>query len=224
VYAGIETHFQKVHDSGSSAVKRVKLPQLFAERKHKLWHACFSAAYLLDPIYFIKDARGAWWPPLTKLTAEQRAEAKECIISITPPAHQTDVAIEWSTMLLDGLTAGIDDEVMQLLTARKQQANGKVSVASVSRRQKWWCNHGSTSFPNIAAAALRLLAMPVTTGAAERNWSIWGQVYTKLRNRLGIQRGEMIVFIRQNLKLQDSSLPDDEDIAMQLALEDAEDE
>jgi hypothetical protein len=111
-------------------------------------------------------------PPLTKLTAEQRAEAKECIISITPPAHQTAVAIEWSTMLLDGMPAGIDDEVMQLLTARKQQANGKVSVASVSRRQRWWCNHGSSSFPHIAAAVLRLLAMPVTTGAAERNWII----------------------------------------------------
>jgi hypothetical protein len=48
-------------------------------------------------------------------------------------------------------------------------------------------------------------------------------VYTKLRNRLGIQRGEMIVFIHQNLKLQDSSLPDDEDVAMQVALENAED-
>jgi hypothetical protein len=89
-----------------------------------------------------------------------------------------------------------------------------ISLSSVDRRQKWWCDHDSTSFPNIAAAALRLLVMSVTIGAAERNWSIWGQVYTKLRNRLGIQRGEMNVFIRQNLKLQDNCLPDDEDVAV----------
>jgi hypothetical protein len=64
--------------------------------------------------------------------------------------------------------------------------------------------------------------MPVTTCAAERNWSVWGQVYTKLLDRLAIERGEMIVFIRQNLKLQQWRQGGDEDIVKQLALDGAD--
>ena len=224
MYDSLAAHLDKVHAEGSAAVKRLKLPQLFADRKAKLWVPSFSAAYLLDPIYFTQDPSGVWWLPFTKLSAEQQAEAKKCIMSLTPVANQAAAAMEWDSMLLDGLPKSITGEVMQLLTERKQQG-GKVTVAPVSRRQNWWCNYASSTFPQLSAAALRVLSMPVTTGAAERNWSTWGQVYTKLRNRLAIRRGEMIVFIRQNLKLQGgATLTEDEDIAMQLALERAEEE
>jgi hypothetical protein len=42
--------------------------------------------------------------------------------------------------------------------------------------------------------------MHVTACAAERNWSAWGHVYTKARNRMGLTLGEMIVFIKGNSK------------------------
>ena len=41
--------------------------------------------------------------------------------------------------------------------------------------------------------------MHATTCACERSWSVWGQVYTKGRNKLGLSLGEKIVFIRGNL-------------------------
>lgn len=56
--------------------------------------------------------------------------------------------------------------------------------------------------------------MHVTACAAERNWSIWGQVYTKSRNRLSLTLGEKIVYIRGNLsKPEDAS---DYEVAMDL--------
>ena len=38
----------------------------------------------------------------------------------------------------------------------------------------------------------------VTTCAAERNWSVWGYVYSKARNRLAIERAEKLIFIAGN--------------------------
>ncbi len=54
----------------------------------------------------------------------------------------------------------------------------------------------------------------VTTCAAERNWSAWGLVYTKTRNRLGIERAEKLVFIAGNKGSAKQRA--DEEVVMQL--------
>jgi hypothetical protein len=107
---------------------------------------------------------------------------------------------------------------MPQLTAHTKVGD-KIIVEPVSRRRRWWAMFGHTQYPHRAAAASRLLGMPVTTCAAERNWSVWGQVYNKLRNRLSLELGEKIVFIRQNLKQLEGTLDDSEDIVKQLGLE-----
>jgi hypothetical protein len=228
MYETLERHLQQQHDTGSPAVKRLKLPDLLDKRmcgaggKGKLWHSSFSASYLLDPMQWVKDRAGDWGPNFSKLSAAQLEEAEQCVIRITPEDQQETVKAEWEALRFDGFDSKLTSQVMPTLTARQQQPDGSVITASVKRRRKWWAATGATVYPIIAAAAERLLAMPVTTCAAERNWSVWGQVYTKLRNRLGIERGEMIVFIRHNLAMQGAQLSEDEDVAMQVALAAAE--
>ena len=34
--------------------------------------------------------------------------------------------------------------------------------------------------------------------ASERNWSLWGSIYSKARNRLAVARAEKLAFIRGN--------------------------
>lgn len=53
--------------------------------------------------------------------------------------------------------------------------------------------------------------MHTTTCAAERNWSLWGNVYSKGRNRLGLSLGEMMVFLRGN---SSSSVGQDEEVVL----------
>jgi hypothetical protein len=45
---------------------------------------------------------------------------------------------------------------------------------------------------------MRLLMFHATTCAAERNWSVWGNIFTKARNRLAIERAEKLVYARGN--------------------------
>ena len=49
--------------------------------------------------------------------------------------------------------------------------------------------------------ALKILSIPATSAASERNWSAFNFIYTKLRNRLHNERVEKIVFIYWNLKI-----------------------
>ena len=57
---------------------------------------------------------------------------------------------------------------------------------------------GLQGFPLIAAVAVRLLLFHATTCAAERNWPLWGNLYTKSRNRLAVERAEKLVYVRGN--------------------------
>ena len=57
----------------------------------------------------------------------------------------------------------------------------------------------STSFPLLSSAAQWLLSIHATTAVAERNWSIWGQLYQSQRNQLGIEKAEKMVFVKANI-------------------------
>ena len=47
-------------------------------------------------------------------------------------------------------------------------------------------------------AAGRLLSAHVTSCATERNWSLFGNIFSKTRNRLALERAQKMAFIRTN--------------------------
>jgi hypothetical protein len=75
-------------------------------------------------------------------------------------------------------------------------------------------SYAAETYPLLAKLAVKLLGMHVTKCAPERNWSQWGLVYTKSRNRLEVAKGEKIVYIRGNKQV--GSSPNDFDACEQL--------
>jgi hypothetical protein len=78
------------------------------------------------------------------------------------------------------------------------------TLPSAAARRGWWNRAAKQMYPYLTIiAAVRLLSMHSTTCAAERNWSLWGNVYTKARNRLlAISRAEKLIFIKGNQPIQ----------------------
>ena len=56
----------------------------------------------------------------------------------------------------------------------------------------------SKVYGGLGLVAARVLAMPLTSCAAERNWTIWGQVYVKTRSNLGLQRAQDLIYVKAN--------------------------
>ena len=67
----------------------------------------------------------------------------------------------------------------------------------------WWTSWFSTSA--LHDVAVKLLQMPASAASCERNWSTWGMVHSKLRNRLLTNRSGKLVYIKYNLKLLEKS-------------------
>ncbi|XP_057329227.1 uncharacterized protein LOC130670070 [Microplitis mediator] len=65
----------------------------------------------------------------------------------------------------------------------------------------WWELYFSSR--DLAKLAVIILSIPATSAACERNWSSFGHIKTKKRNRLTVQKTEKFVFVKSNLHLLD---------------------
>ena len=90
------------------------------------------------------------------------------------------------------------DGVSVALQARKEQEDGSVTLAKTAYRRNFWLIHIPPQFPLISKAAGRLLSAHVTSCATERNWSLFGNIFSKTRNRLALERAQKMAFIRTN--------------------------
>lgn len=63
----------------------------------------------------------------------------------------------------------------------------------------WW--KGLCGSEALAPVASIILQIPPSSAASERNWSLFGNTHTKVRNRLTNERVEKLVAIRANLRL-----------------------
>jgi hypothetical protein len=74
---------------------------------------------------------------------------------------------------------------------------GITIIKDTDTRLAFWKVAGS-QWPLLATAARRLLPRHATSCSTERNWSQWGLTYTPLRNRLGVEKAEKLIFIAGN--------------------------
>mmetsp|Transcript_21599 Transcript_21599/g.45601 ORF Transcript_21599/g.45601 Transcript_21599/m.45601 type:complete len:152 (+) Transcript_21599:586-1041(+) len=66
----------------------------------------------------------------------------------------------------------------------------------------WWATYGK-HLPTIASVAQRVLSQPVSASAAERNWSIYGQIKFDDRNRLGHEVTDKLVYCHETIHLRE---------------------
>ena len=60
----------------------------------------------------------------------------------------------------------------------------------------------SQHMPLLHRVATRVLAQPVCASAAERNWSVYGQIKTPSRNRMGHAVADKLVYCHEALHLK----------------------
>ncbi|KAF0385584.1 zinc finger bed domain-containing protein 1-like [Gigaspora margarita] len=66
----------------------------------------------------------------------------------------------------------------------------------------WWTRNFSNSAPELTQFAKRILTIPTSSAAAERNWSNFSHIHSKKRNRLKSPRVFKLGYIFSNSKLQ----------------------
>ncbi|KAJ9529291.1 hypothetical protein QJQ45_007969 [Haematococcus lacustris] len=136
-----------------------------------------AAAYVVDPAHFKAPRDGLHArPPFTNVTTKQLQDTIDTVARLS----KASTAAEQTRTLEDGRTIAAD----------------------ISVRRGFWDFTARAEYPLFSEAATRLLSMHITTAAAERNWSVWGQTITA-----GHQQAELMVYINANIPKSASSVP-----------------
>jgi len=95
---------------------------------------------------------------------------------------------------------------------------GRVIVYDADSHLALWLIHLHPFFPLMAAAAGRLISVHVTSCSSERNWSLFGNIFSKTKNRLALDKTKKLSYIRSNSDSGGTGV--DEEVA--LSLEDSD--
>ena len=102
---------------------------------------------------------------------------------------------------MDGITkAGLHPNLGQQLEGIFTKAFVLANAKSMAPAT-WWATYGK-HLPHLSSVARRVLAQSVCASAAERNWSVYGQIKTASRSRMSHAVGDKLVYCHETLHLQ----------------------
>jgi len=137
-------------------------------------------------------------------------DAKAAIVHLAGDASVKDAVLKELGALRIGVLPAELADVCSALHERKELENKSIQLASAEHRRIFWLSHIQLYSPLVAIAAGRFLSAHVTSCATERNWSFFGNIFFKTRNRLHLEKAQKLAFIRANSSLGQAGGLDEE--------------
>jgi hypothetical protein len=187
---GVEDTFQRRYDAVGGGARA------------PIYNEAYTAAFMLDPVHAVKDDEGVWHMPRVAPAQEAAVralvkrvggpDAESELIRIELNGYPKEMGIYVAVVVQDAETAR--DTAAAAASSKKRTA--PVEMPPMSMRANVWGKSGK--FPALTEVVRRLMACHATTCAAERNWSLWGRIYTSARSALGMERAKKMISICTN--------------------------
>lgn len=167
---------ETVHQSPLNLQEEIDLMTIFKQRKEFCFHPVQHSACMLDP-----KQKGSM------LTEEETSVAVQTISDIAETMTDVD-------------TGEVLGNLAEYRAGHKAWSSKAIwNAANNTSPVTWWKGfYGNSS---LAKVAIRLLSMPATSAACERNFKSFSNIKTKKRNKLTSERTAKLVTIHYNLHL-----------------------
>lgn len=181
--------------------------QVLEKRFNKNYHPAWSAAFILDPLYLIRDTSGKYLPPFKCLTADQEKDVDRLIMRMVSREEAHIALME----LLKWRANGLDPLYAQAVQMKERDpTTGKMKpVTPQSRRLVW--ETSLSEFKVLGKVAVRLIFLHATSISLKCNWSIWKWVYRNGNTRLAAEKAQKMIFIASQARLDRKDFTSEED-------------
>ena len=168
---------------GVTEMERNYLRSLIKQRHKFMYGDAHGIAYLLDPRYLgeymedynfkeaLEETIFAWNGDNPTIAADEKKQ---------------EMALEYTHFVI---------------YAKEMKASNSIRYQILENRSKtiyqYWSVEGAR-WPNLQKLSLRVFSMAASSAASERAFSTFGFVHSKLRNRLGGDKVEKLVYIKSN--------------------------
>ncbi|KAK8496236.1 hypothetical protein V6N13_036377 [Hibiscus sabdariffa] len=195
--------------------------KVIERRFKKNYHPAWAAAYILDPLYLIKDMSGNYIPPFKCLTVEQIKDVDKLITRLVS-REEAHIALmelmKWRTQGLDPVYA----RVVQM--KERDPITGKMRTTNPQSSRLVWETY-LTEFKSLGKVAVRLIFLHATSCGFKCNWSLLRWIGGHGQSRAGMERAQKLLFITAHSKLDRRVFSGDEEKDAELfALENGEDD
>ncbi|KAF8413047.1 hypothetical protein HHK36_001021 [Tetracentron sinense] len=191
------------------------------KRFKKNYHPAWSAAFILDPLYLMRDTSGKYLPPYKCLTPEQEKDVDKLITRLVSREEAHIALME----LMKWRSEGLDPLYAQAVQVKQQDPmTGKMKIANPQSSRLVW-ETCLSEFKLLGKVAVRLIFLHATSCGFKCNWSFLRWVGSHRHSRAGMDRAQKMVFIAAHAKLERRDFSNDENKDAELfAAENCEDD
>ncbi|KAL5541046.1 hypothetical protein UlMin_002412 [Ulmus minor] len=195
--------------------------KIIERRFKKNYHPAWAAAFILDPLYLLRDASGKYLPPFKCLTTEQEKDVDKLITRLVSREEAHIALME----LMKWRTEGLDPVYARAVQMKERDpVTGKMKIANPQSSRLVWETY-LNEFKSLGKVAVRLIFLHATSCGFKCNWSLLRWVSAHGHSRVGMDKAQKLIFIAAHSKLErrDFSTDEDKDAEL-LALANGEDD
>ncbi|XP_058009580.1 uncharacterized protein LOC110645303 isoform X2 [Hevea brasiliensis] len=189
-------------DIAEGAVEKV-----IERRFKKNYHPAWAAAYILDPLYLVKDSSGKYLPPFKCLTPEQEKDVDKLITRLVSTEEAHIALME----LMKWRTEGLDPVYARAVQMKERDPiTGKMKIVNPQSSRLVWETY-LTEFKSLGKVAVRLIFLHATACGFKCNWSLLKWVCAHGHSRAAMDKAQKLIFIAAHSKLERREFSSDED-------------
>nr|ARE68223.1 hypothetical protein [Hordeum vulgare] len=194
------------------SVEEATAMNVLERRFRKNYHPAWSAAFILDSLYLMKDAGRRYLPPFNYLTPEQEKDVDRLITRLVSPEEAHLALME----LMKWRSDGLDPLYAQAVQVRQPDpSTGKMKIANKQSSRLVW-ETCLSEFKSLGKVAVRLIFLHATAKGFKCTPSMTRWLTAPGSSAGSIGRAHRLVFIAANSKLErrDFSNDDDKDVEL----------
>ncbi|KAK8626131.1 hypothetical protein V6N13_133783 [Hibiscus sabdariffa] len=172
--------------------------RVIERRFRKNYHPAWAAAYILDPLYLIKDMSGKYLPPFKCLTPEQEKDVDKLITRLVSREEAHIALME----LMKWRTEGLDPVYAQAVQMKERDPiTGKMKIVNPQSSRLVWETY-LTEFKFLGKVAVRLIFLHATSRGLKCSWSLLRWIAAHGHSRVSMERAQKLIFIAAHNKLE----------------------
>ena len=181
--------------------------KVIEKRFNKNYHPAWAAAFILDPLYLIRDTSGKYLPPFKCLTPDQEKDVDKLITRLVSREEAHIALME----LMKWRTEGLDPVYARAVQMKERDpVSGKMRVANPQSSRLVWETY-LTEFKSLGKVAVRLIFLHATSCGFKCNWSMLRWMSSHTHQNPGMERAQKLIFISAHSKLERRDFSSDED-------------
>ncbi|KAF8412371.1 hypothetical protein HHK36_000335 [Tetracentron sinense] len=181
--------------------------KVIQKRFKKNYHPAWSAAFILDPLYLMRDTSGKYLPPFKYLTAEQEKDVDKLITRLVSREEAHIALME----LMKWRSEGLDPLYAQAVQVKQRDPmTGKMKIANPQSSRLVW-ETCLSEFKLLGKVAVRLIFLHATSCGFKCNLSFLRWVCAHGHSRVGMDRAQKMICIAAHSKLERREFSNEED-------------